>query len=124
MEFHIQTSEFLKGLRLAQNIADRKSTMPMLANVLLRTVDSSKLLVAATDLNVSIAADLTASKITSSGGITVNAKALHDIVSNLPGKELSFRKADNNWAEIRAGKVNYRLVGLPRSRFPQNPRSS
>jgi hypothetical protein len=31
------TTEFLRGLRLAQGIADRKSTMPMLATVLLRT---------------------------------------------------------------------------------------
>ena len=40
----------LKGLRLAQNIADRKSTMPMLANVLLRVSGKGQLLVAATDL--------------------------------------------------------------------------
>ena len=36
MEFRIAKNEFLRGLRLAQGIADRKSTMPMLANVLLR----------------------------------------------------------------------------------------
>jgi DNA polymerase III sliding clamp (beta) subunit (PCNA family) len=34
MEFRIQKAEFIRGLRLAQSIADRKSTMPMLANVL------------------------------------------------------------------------------------------
>ena len=33
MEFRIAKTEFLRGLRLAQGIADRKSTMPMLANV-------------------------------------------------------------------------------------------
>jgi DNA polymerase III sliding clamp (beta) subunit (PCNA family) len=37
MEFRIAETEFLRGLRLAQGIADRKSTMPMLVNVLLRT---------------------------------------------------------------------------------------
>ena len=52
MEFRIQKSEFVRGLRLAQSIADRKSTMPMLANVLLRAMGKGKLLVAATDLNV------------------------------------------------------------------------
>ena len=50
MEFRIHKAEFLKGLRLAQNIADRKSTMPMLANVLLRVSGKGQLLVAATDL--------------------------------------------------------------------------
>jgi hypothetical protein len=38
-------------LRVAQGIADRKRTMPMLANVLLRTQGKNQLLVAATDLN-------------------------------------------------------------------------
>jgi hypothetical protein len=42
----------------AQGIADRKSTMPMLANVLLRTQGKNQLLVAATDLNVSLTAEL------------------------------------------------------------------
>ena len=37
MEFKISKTEFLKGLRFAQSIADRKSTMPMVANVLLRS---------------------------------------------------------------------------------------
>src|SRR6266581_3033572 len=60
MEFRIAKTEFLRGLRLAQAIADRKSTMPMLANVLLRTTGKNQLLVAATDLNVSLTAELKA----------------------------------------------------------------
>jgi len=47
MEFRIAMTEFLRGLCLAQGIADRKSTMPMLANVLLRTQGKNQLLVAA-----------------------------------------------------------------------------
>src|SRR5262245_32666356 len=54
----IAKAEFLRGLRLAQGIADRKSTMPMLANVLLRTQGKKQLLAAATDLNVSLTAEL------------------------------------------------------------------
>ena len=48
MEFRIAKAEFLRGLRLAQGIADRKSTMPMLANGLLRSQGKNQLLVAAT----------------------------------------------------------------------------
>jgi DNA polymerase-3 subunit beta len=120
MEFRIHKAEFLKGLRLAQNIADRKSTMPMLANVLLRVSGKGQLLVAATDLNVSVSADL-ACHTQSEGGLTVGAKALHDIVSNLPGDEVTLRRSDNHWAEISAGKVDYRLVGMPDRDFPKIP---
>lgn len=120
MQFKIKKSEFLKGLRLAQSIADRKSTMPMLANVLLKLQGDSSLLVVATDLNVSLSATLE-SKNKGEGGITIGAKALHDIVTNLPGEEVEVKRADNNWAEIRAGKVNYRLVGMPDRDFPKVP---
>ena len=120
MEFRIQQSEFLRGLRLAQSIADRKSTMPMLANVLLRANGKDQLLVAATDLNVSLSAELQ-SKNTSEGGLTLGAKALYDIVANMPGDDVVIRRAENNWAEIRAGKVEYRLVGMPDRDFPKMP---
>lgn len=118
MEFRIQKSEFLRGLRVAQSIADRKSTMPMLANVLLRTSGKSKLMVAATDLNVSVTADLKAT-VKGEGGLTLGAKALYDIVANMPGDEITLKKADNNWAEISSAKVNYRLVGMPDRDFPR-----
>ncbi len=120
MEFRIEKAEFLKGLRLAQSIADRKSTMPMLANVLLRTSGKDGLLVAATDLNVSVSAELSCDS-TAEGGLTVGAKALHDIVVNLPGGEVIMKRLENNWAEIRAGKVKYRLVGMPSRDFPKVP---
>lgn len=120
MEVRIQKVEFLKGLRLAQSIADRKSTMPMLANALLRLVGKDKLLVAATDLNVSVSAEL-ASENSGEGGLTVGAKALHDIVANLPGEEIVIKRGDGNRAEIRSGKVDYRLVGMPDRDFPKIP---
>ncbi len=120
MEFQIKKIEFLKGLRLAQSIADRKSTMPMLANTLIRVTKPGKVLVAATDLNVSVSAELDAEKSTE-GGITVGAKALHDIVGSLPGELLTLKKTENNSAEISSQKVNYRLVGMPDKDFPKIP---
>jgi DNA polymerase III subunit beta len=120
MEFRIAKNEFLRGLRLAQGIADRKSTMPMLANVLLRTQGKNQLLVAATDLNVSLTAELK-SQNSHEGGITLAAKNLHELIANAPGDEITLKKADNHWAEIRSGKVNYRIVGMPDRDFPRVP---
>jgi DNA polymerase-3 subunit beta len=120
MEFRIQKSEFLRGLRLAQGIADRKSTMPMLANVLLRTQGKNKILVAATDLNVSLTAELK-SENASEGGITLGAKNLYELIANAPGEDVTLKKADNHWAEIRSGKVTYKIVGMPDRDFPKVP---
>jgi DNA polymerase-3 subunit beta len=120
MEFRIAKNEFLRGLRLAQGIADRKSTMPMLANVLLRTQGKNQILVAATDLNVSLTAELKSSNATE-GGITLGAKNLYELIANAPGDDITLKKADNHWAEIRSGKVTYRIVGMPDRDFPKVP---
>ena len=120
MEFKIAKSEFLRGLRLAQGIADRKSTMPMLANVLLRTQGKNQLLVAATDLNVSLTAELKSNNVTE-GGITLGAKNLHELIANAPGDEVTLKKTDNHWAEIKSAKVTYKVVGMPDRDFPKVP---
>jgi DNA polymerase-3 subunit beta len=120
MEFKIAKNEFLRGLRLAQGIADRKSTMPMLANVLLRTQGKNQLLVAATDLNVSLTAELK-SQNSHEGGITLGAKNLFELIANAPGEDVTLRRADNHWAEIRSGKVTYKIVGMPDRDFPRVP---
>src|SRR6516164_4981952 len=100
MEFKIEKATLLEGLYLAQGIADRKSTMPILANVLLRTDGKDKLLVAATDLGVTVSSELPC-KVSSEGGITIGAKHLHDIVKSLPGADLSLKRGENQYAEIR-----------------------
>ena len=120
MEFKIAKTEFLRGLRLAQGIADRKSTMPMLANVLLRTQGKNQILVAATDLNVSLTAELK-SQNAHEGGITLGAKNLYELIANAPGDDITLKRADNHWAEIRSGKVTYRIVGMPDRDFPRVP---
>src|SRR5262249_19796285 len=120
MELKIEKGTFLGGLYLAQGIADRKSTMPILANVLRRSEGREKLLVAASDRNVTVTAELPA-KIASEGGITLGARHLHEIVRALPGDIVSLKRADNSYAELRAGKVEYKVVGMPDRDFPKLP---
>jgi DNA polymerase-3 subunit beta len=120
MEFKIEKASLLQGLYLAQGISDRKSTMPILANVLLRTDGKDKLLVAATDLNVTVTAELPC-KVDKDGGLTVGAKHLHDIVKSLPGDELSLKRTENHYADIKAGKVEYKVVGMADRDFPKLP---
>lgn len=88
MEFKI-SKVTSKGLRFAQSIADRKSTMPMVANVLLRTSGKIQLSVR-TDLNVSLTAELKSTNVTE-GSLTIAAKNLYDLISNAPGDEISLK---------------------------------
>src|SRR5690606_35286583 len=75
---------------------------------------------AATDLNVSLTAELK-SENAHEGGITLNAKSLHELIATAPGDDVTLKKADNHWAEIRSGKVTYRIVGIPDRDFPKVP---
>ena len=73
MEFRIEKAAFLQALYYAQGIADRKSTMPILANVLLRSDGHERILVAATDLNLTVTTELPC-EVQSEGGLTASAQ--------------------------------------------------
>src|SRR6478736_10439278 len=120
MEFKIRKDEFLRGLYLAHGIADRKSTLPILANVLLRTEGKDRILCGATDLNVTTIVSLSA-KVEKEGGLTVSARQLYEIVKGLPADEVSVRRTEQNWAEIRSGKVEFKVVGMPDRDYPKLP---
>jgi hypothetical protein len=74
--------------------------------------------IAATDLNVSLTAELK-SQNTTEGGITLGAKNLYGLIANAPGEEVTAKNADNHWAEIKSGKVTYRIVGMPTETSPR-----
>lgn len=120
MEIKVNKQSFLKGLYLAQSIADRKSTTPAVANVLLRTDGTESVLCAATDLRTSMAADIPVT-VVKEGGISVGAKHLYEIIKSLPDDDVLFKKADNNWAEITSGKARYKMVGMSDRDFPRLP---
>ena len=120
MEFKIRKEEFLRGLYLAHGIADRKSTLPILANVLLRTEGKDKLVCGATDLNVTTLVALNA-KVEKEGGLTVAARQLYEIVKGLPEEEVRVRRTEQNWAEIRSGKVEFKVVGMSDRDYPKLP---
>lgn len=120
MQFKIVKTVFLRALQLVQGIADRRATMPILGNVLLRTDGKQRLLCAATDLTLSASIEVEAS-IQEEGGFTVGARQLHDIVKGLPGSDVQVRKMENLRAEICAGKAEFRVVGLSDRDFPKLP---
>ena len=118
MEFKIRKDEFLRGLYLASGIADRKSTLPILANVLIRTEGKDKILCGATDLNVTTIVSLSA-KVEKEGGLTVSARQLYEIVKGLPDDEVRVRRTDQNWAEIKAGPGRVQGRRHVRPRLPE-----
>ncbi|MFH2007281.1 MAG: DNA polymerase III subunit beta [bacterium] len=120
MKFTINQKEFLKGLSLAQGIAERRSTMPMLSNTLIVTEGNSSILCRATDLYTTMTCRLEA-QIAVEGGIAVGAKSIFEIVKNLPVEEVHVQKTDSNHVELRSGPARFRVVGLLSDDYPEVP---
>jgi DNA polymerase-3 subunit beta len=94
--------------------------MPILANVLLRTEGKERVLCAATDLNVAVMASLPA-RVEQEGGLTLGARQFHEIVKGLSGEEVHLRRTEQNWAEIKAGRAEFKLVGMADREYPKLP---
>lgn len=119
MKFSISKQDMLLGLQRVQNVVERRTTMPILSNALLKT-ESKGLSLSATDLEVGIQSILPA-EIMEKGAITVKARALLDIVRELPETSIKFQTRENNRLEITAKKSVFNIVGLPSEDFPEIP---
>jgi DNA polymerase-3 subunit beta len=120
MEFIVKRNPLLGELNLVQGVIEKKSTIPILSNILLEA-SGERLEMTATDLDVSIRCGCAA--LVAAGGImTLSARRLFDIVRLLPEEaELHFTLLENDWVEIRAGNSEYKVVGLPKENFPSIP---
>ncbi len=119
MEFKIKKFDLLQELALIQGVVERKTTIPILANVLLH-VEENRLGVIATDLETGLKSTCDA-KVTASGTVTLPAKRLYEIVRALPDKEIRFKQGDANWVTVTCGSSRFRIAGLPQEDFPKLP---
>src|SRR5512146_483034 len=122
MEFTVQRNLLLGELNLVQGVIEKKSTIPILSNILLETTENA-LGITATDLDVSICCGCEAD-VREPGTLTVSARRLFDIVRLLPeDSDIRCRLLENDWVQIKAGKSEYKVVGLPRENFPSIPQA-
>src|SRR5438034_11679794 len=119
MEFTIKKFDLLQELTLIQGVVERKTTIPILANVLVHT-EGGELRIAATDLEIGLKS-VCASKTTVPGTITLPAKRLYEIVLALPDKQINFKRGEANWVMITCGTSRFRIAGLPQDDFPTLP---
>ncbi|HEX2061430.1 MAG TPA: DNA polymerase III subunit beta [Thermoanaerobaculia bacterium] len=119
MELTVGKADLQKELQLCQGVVEKRSTIPILSNVLLKAADG-RLQIAATDLDVTILSS-TAARITTPGGVTIEAKRLFDIVRSMPDEDVHFTLQDNNSMLIESGTAKFRLLGLPAEDYPTLP---
>ena len=119
MEFATSKESLHKELQAMQGIVEKKSTIPILANIVI-DAKKDRLELLATDLEVAMRTGCDA-VVKAPGSVTLSARRLFDIVRYLPDAEVKIKGDDGNWVEIRCEKARFRMVGLPPEDFPAIP---
>jgi len=119
MELTIQKQPLLDGLQMVQGIVEKKSSMPILSNVLIETVEEG-IHIVATDLQIGLRLTCPA-RIKQPGGITVLARKFFEIIRELPDGDIDLRLNEKNRLFISCKDIQYQLVGLPLMDFPALP---
>ena len=119
MEFSVTKSALLNELTTTQGVVERKTTIPILSNLLVEA-KGSRLTITATDLELSIRTSCDA-KVKKDGAGTIPAKKLLELVRLLPEGEIKFKLLDNHWVEIISDRKKYKMVGMARENFPALP---
>ena len=119
MELTVAKADLQKELQLCQGVVEKRSTIPILSNVLLKAADG-RLQIAATDLDVTILSSC-AARVTTPGGVTIEAKRLFDIVRSLPDEDVHITLQENNSLLVESGTAKFRLLGLPAEDYPTLP---
>ncbi len=119
MDFVVKKGDLLRELQFVQGVVEKKTTVPILSNILLETT-GNKLNITATDLDVTIRCACQA-KIKVSGALTVSARKLFDIVRLLPDSEIHFKLANQDWVNIVCERSKFKIASLSKDNFPDIP---
>lgn len=119
MKLSIERAALLRSLGHVQSVVERRNTIPILSNVLMRAEDGV-LMMATTDMDLEINESV-AANVSVPGATTAPAHTLHDIVRKLPDGsdvEISLNK-EGTQMTVKAGRSQFKLSCLPVSDFPE-----
>jgi len=118
MKVTVERTQLLKSLGHVYRVVERRNTIPVLSNVLIKA-EGQSLRLKATDLDIEVVETLPAD-VAQSGGTTVPAHIVYDIIRKLPeGSQVVLEQAgDSATLTVRAGRSRFALQTLPEGDFP------
>ncbi|MDP9128461.1 MAG: DNA polymerase III subunit beta [Pseudomonadota bacterium] len=120
MKFTLERAALLKSLGHVQSVVERRNTIPILANVLIRAAGADVSFVA-TDMEIEINESVPG-QVGKSGAITAPAHTLYEIVRKLPeGAQVELSAGNNNQVTLSSGRSHFKLGCLPVDDFPKMP---
>lgn len=118
MKLQVTQQNLAKALNTVARVASARNTLPILANVLLKTTNN-RLSISATNLDIAITQTV-GSKVDKDGSITVPAKLTQDFVNNLPDSVIELNSTENKLS-ISTEKYQSVINGVSADDFPAMP---
>lgn len=118
MNLQVTQENLNKALGMVARVASARGTLPVLANVLIKTVDN-RLSIAATNLDIAITHYIGA-KVSEEGAITVPARLMQDFVSSLPASVIDL-KLDDYKLNVATEQYQSVINGVSAEEFPVMP---
>ena len=119
MRFTISREKLQEGLGAVAASIPAKTTLPVLANLLVETTERG-IRLAGTDLDIAVSTEVPAD-VETPGAITIPAKKLQEIARELPPSPVKVASTGEQRITIECGKARFKLLGLPRDEFPAFP---
>jgi DNA polymerase-3 subunit beta len=119
MRFTISREKLQEGLTAVTATVPAKTTLPVLANILIETTDKG-IRLSGTDLDIAVSTEVSAD-IDTQGAITIPAKKLAEIARELPPSPVKMASAGEQRVTLDCGRSHFKILGLPKDEFPSFP---
>jgi DNA polymerase-3 subunit beta len=119
MRFTISREKLQEGLTAVTASIPAKTTLPVLANILVETTDKG-IRLSGTDLDIAVSTEV-AADVDAQGGITIPARKLAEIARELPPSPVKIASAGEQRITLDCGRSHFKILGLPRDEFPSFP---
>jgi DNA polymerase III subunit beta len=119
MKFTISREKLQEGLQAVTAAVPAKTTLPVLANLLVETTERG-IRFSATDLDIAVSTEVSAD-VESPGAITIPAKKLGEIARELPPSPVKVAASGEQRVTLECGRSKFKLLGLARDEFPTFP---
>jgi len=118
MKFNVNQQDLQKSLNYCQGVIEKRSTLPILSNILLET-GNSKLTITATDLDLIFIHQINDVEVLEEGKTTTMASTMYDIVRKFSsGKKINLSLSEENRLHLESEKSVFNLNCLSPSEFP------
>jgi DNA polymerase-3 subunit beta len=119
MRFTISREKLQEGLAAVAASIPAKTTLPVLANILVETTEKG-IRLSGTDLDIAVSTEVSAD-VETAGSITIPAKKLTEIARELPPAPVRVAASGEQRVVLDCGRSHFKLLGLPRDEFPTFP---